>query len=65
MTRPCRSRANGARGRRTGRGGDRAAARVAVATVAGMLRADPRPEVIFCCFSEASAAHHRAAMEAL
>jgi O-acetyl-ADP-ribose deacetylase len=41
------------------------AARVAVETVAAMLRDDPRPEVIFCCFSDESAAHHRAAMEAL
>ncbi len=41
------------------------AARVAVGTVVGLLRADPRPEVIFCCFSDESAAHHRAAMEAL
>ncbi len=41
------------------------AARVAVGTVAGLLRTDPRPEVIFCCFSDESAAHHRAAMEAL
>ncbi|WP_245243067.1 O-acetyl-ADP-ribose deacetylase [Pararhodobacter sp. SW119] len=39
------------------------AARVAVTTVAGMLKDDPRPEVIFCCFSEESAANHRAAME--
>lgn len=42
-----------------------AAARVAVGAVAGTLREDPRPEVVFCCFSEESAAHHRAAMEAL
>jgi O-acetyl-ADP-ribose deacetylase len=41
------------------------AARVAVGTVAALLRDDPRPEVIFCCFSDESAAHHRAAMEAL
>ena len=41
------------------------AARVAVETVAGMLREDPTPEVVFCCFSEESAADHRAAMEAL
>ncbi|QRN81588.1 MAG: O-acetyl-ADP-ribose deacetylase [Nocardiopsis sp. BM-2018] len=41
------------------------AARVAVGTVSALLRADPRPEIIFCCFSEESAAHHRAAMEAL
>jgi O-acetyl-ADP-ribose deacetylase len=41
------------------------AARVAVETVAGLLRDDPRPEVVFCCFSEESAAHYRAAMEAL
>lgn len=40
------------------------AARVAVGAVRAQLRADPRPEVIFCCFSDASAAHHRAAMEA-
>jgi O-acetyl-ADP-ribose deacetylase len=41
------------------------AANLAVQTVAGMLRDDLRPEVVFCCFSEESAAHHRAAMEAL
>ncbi len=41
------------------------AARLAVQTVAYLLRDDPRPEVVFCCFSEESAAHHRAAMEAL
>ena len=40
------------------------AARVAVTTVAGMLKDDPRPEIVFCCFSEESAALHRAAMEA-
>lgn len=42
-----------------------AAAQVAVSTVAELLRDAPRPEVIFCCFSDESAAHHRAAMEAL
>jgi O-acetyl-ADP-ribose deacetylase len=41
------------------------AANLAVQTLAGLLRHDPRPEVVFCCFSEDSAAHHRAAMEAL
>ncbi len=41
-----------------------AAAEVAVQTVAGMLAEDARPEVIFCCFSEDSAALHRAAMAA-
>ena len=41
------------------------AAQVAVATVAGLLRSDPQPEVVFACFSEDSAAHHRAALEAL
>ena len=42
-----------------------AAAQVAVSTVAELLRDAPRPDVIFCCFSDESAAHHRAAMEAL
>lgn len=41
------------------------AARIAVETVAGLLRDDPRPEVTFACFSQDSAAHHRAAMEAI
>ncbi|PQO24557.1 O-acetyl-ADP-ribose deacetylase [Rhodobacteraceae bacterium WD3A24] len=42
-----------------------AAAQVAVRTVAEMLRARPEPRVIFCCFSEDSAAHHRAALAEL
>lgn len=42
-----------------------AAAQVAVQTVAEMLRAGPEPRVIFCCFSEESAAHHRAALAEL
>ena len=41
------------------------AAQVAVTTVAEMLRRDPQPEVVFCCFSDESAAHHHAALRAL
>lgn len=40
------------------------AARIATATVAEMVNADPQAfdEIIFCCFSEESAAHHRTAL---
>ncbi len=41
------------------------AARVAVRSVAKALRGNPGIEVVFCCFSEDSAAHHRAEMEEL
>jgi O-acetyl-ADP-ribose deacetylase (regulator of RNase III) len=43
------------------------AANIAVATVAMILAEHPGAfdEVIFCCFSEASAEHHRAALAAL
>jgi O-acetyl-ADP-ribose deacetylase (regulator of RNase III) len=43
------------------------AASIAVATVADFTKANPRAfsEIIFCCFSEASAAHHRAALARL
>jgi O-acetyl-ADP-ribose deacetylase (regulator of RNase III) len=39
------------------------AARVAVATVAGLLAKDPTPETLFCCYTEDNAAAHRAALE--
>jgi O-acetyl-ADP-ribose deacetylase (regulator of RNase III) len=44
-----------------------AAAEIAVKTVAGFVRDHPDAlsEVVFCCFSEASAGHHRAALAAL
>ncbi|PWE33951.1 O-acetyl-ADP-ribose deacetylase [Maritimibacter sp. 55A14] len=41
------------------------AARIAVETVAAGLRDGDGPHVIFCCFSESDAEHHRAALEAL
>lgn len=41
------------------------AARIAVGSVLRGLGNDPCPEVTFCCFSETSAALHRAALEAL
>lgn len=43
------------------------AAEIAVSTVAEMMAADPAAfsEIMFCCFSEASAAHHRAAIASL
>jgi O-acetyl-ADP-ribose deacetylase (regulator of RNase III) len=43
------------------------AARIAVSTVTAEIKAVPREleRVVFCCFSEAAAAHHRAAFEAL
>jgi O-acetyl-ADP-ribose deacetylase (regulator of RNase III) len=43
------------------------AAKIAVATAARFVSAHPQAftEVIFCCFSEASAEHHRAAIAAL
>ena len=40
------------------------AARIAVATVLEELSARDFDRVIFCCFSEPSAAHHRAALDA-
>ena len=40
------------------------AARIAVATVLEELAARGFDRVIFCCFSEPSAAHHRAALDA-
>jgi O-acetyl-ADP-ribose deacetylase (regulator of RNase III) len=41
------------------------AAKIAVATVAGRLRASPQlSRVIFCCFSPASAALHEQALRA-
>lgn len=40
------------------------AARIAVATVLEELAARDFDRVIFCCFSEPSAAHHRAALDA-
>ncbi|HVM99454.1 MAG TPA: O-acetyl-ADP-ribose deacetylase [Caulobacteraceae bacterium] len=41
------------------------AARIAVGAVRAALAEDDRPaRVVFCCFSEPSAAHHRAALEA-
>lgn len=41
-----------------------AAAEIAVASVADVVRANSAAfsEIVFCCFSEASAAHHRAAL---
>jgi O-acetyl-ADP-ribose deacetylase (regulator of RNase III) len=43
------------------------AARIAASTVAAGIRAGPRglESVVFCCFSEAAADHHRDAFEAL
>lgn len=43
------------------------AAEIAVAAVAGVVAADPAAfrEIIFCCFSEESAAHHREALAKL
>jgi O-acetyl-ADP-ribose deacetylase (regulator of RNase III) len=43
------------------------AAEIAVATVAAVAMENPAffTELIFCCFSEASAEHHRAALAAL
>jgi len=43
------------------------AARVAVGTVASEIAADPRgmERVVFCCFSEESANHHRDTFEAI
>jgi O-acetyl-ADP-ribose deacetylase (regulator of RNase III) len=43
------------------------AANVAVATVAGIVAAHPDvfSEITFCCFSEATAAHYRAALASL
>jgi O-acetyl-ADP-ribose deacetylase len=43
------------------------AARIAVSTVTAEIKAAPREleRVVFCCFSEAAAAHHRAAFEDL
>jgi O-acetyl-ADP-ribose deacetylase (regulator of RNase III) len=42
------------------------AAKIAVATVAGRLRANPHySRVIFCCFSHASVGHHEQALRAL
>ncbi|MCL5775412.1 macro domain-containing protein [Limibaculum sp. FT325] len=42
------------------------AARIAVNTVAGVLASEPRiRQVIFCCFSEESAALHQAALDQL
>ena len=42
------------------------AARIAVSSVAGVLAAESRiRQVIFCCFSEESAALHQAALDAL
>ena len=42
------------------------AARIAVRTVTAALEAHGTPKrVVFCCFSEASAAHHQAALAAL
>ena len=42
------------------------AAEIAVTTVAGFLAGDGTPQrVTFCCFGQASVAHHRAAIEAL
>jgi len=42
------------------------AARIAVATVAAEITGAPRAleRVVFCCFSQAAADHHRAAFEA-
>ena len=44
-----------------------AAARIAVGTVAETVRAHPQAfeRIVFCCFSDASAAHHRRALAAL
>jgi O-acetyl-ADP-ribose deacetylase (regulator of RNase III) len=43
------------------------AARIAVATVSAEITAAPGAleRVVFCCFSQAAADHHRAAFEAL
>jgi O-acetyl-ADP-ribose deacetylase (regulator of RNase III) len=43
------------------------AAQIAVAAVTSEIRAAPRPleRVVFCCFSQAAADHHRGAFEAL
>src|SRR3954449_6503103 len=43
------------------------AARIAVGTVASEIAADPRgmARVVFCCFSEESAIHHRDTFEAI
>jgi O-acetyl-ADP-ribose deacetylase (regulator of RNase III) len=42
------------------------AARIAVQTVVALLAEHGAPErVVFCCFSEAGAAHHQAALAAL
>lgn len=42
-----------------------AAARIAVGAVADILAGTPAPHVTFCCFSETSAALHRAVLEVL
>ena len=42
------------------------AAKIAVTTAAEIVRRNgDRPDVVFCCFSEPSAEHHRAALAAL
>jgi O-acetyl-ADP-ribose deacetylase (regulator of RNase III) len=41
------------------------AARIAVATVASEITAAPLERVVFCCFSQSSADHHRNAFAAL
>jgi O-acetyl-ADP-ribose deacetylase (regulator of RNase III) len=43
------------------------AADIAVATVANVAAAKPQAfsDIVFCCFSEAAAAHHRAAISSL